>query len=322
MTDVGNEHASLRANDHGALSRQPVAFQELGDVGSGTSAAVVPGDGEGVAVGIRSLWKEVTDLGVESPVVVVGLGALRTKGDGVGEAQRLEDGVVDVAAHVPEGARAVVQALAPLAGMVVALDVVGEGRRPDPGVPIQSLGHGILPIGLWVGVSPALVAEGVPLLHFADHPVVHELHRGTVLGRGMNLDSHLGVKFVFLCVFGQGAGLENIVRERLLAIDVQAHAHGRHRHRGVHVVGYGDVCGVEVLALLLQHFPPVCINLGIAKPLLNLSASARVDLHDRSDGDLRVGGNGAEVRARHAAAAEAGVSHGFARGLLCPRGLG
>ena len=42
------------------------------------------------------------DLGVEAPVVVVGLGSFGSEGDGVGEAEGLEDGVVDVATHISE----------------------------------------------------------------------------------------------------------------------------------------------------------------------------------------------------------------------------
>ena len=112
------------------------------------------------------------NFGVEAPVVVVWHGSFGAEGDRVGETESLEDGVIDMAPHVPKCARTIVQAFTPLARVVVTLDELCIGSRPDPVVPVESFGDGILSVGFWVGVPPALVAEGVSFLYLAYNSIV------------------------------------------------------------------------------------------------------------------------------------------------------
>ena len=57
-------------------------------------------------------------------------------------------------------------------------------------------------------------------------------------------------------------GLVDVVRQRLLAIDVLAGPHGRHGDHRMRVVGRGDHHAVDVL-LLVEHLAVVGVELGL-----------------------------------------------------------
>ena len=82
--------------------------------------AVVPGHADGLALGVARAGEDVVDDGVVRPVVPARRRAFGADGDRRGQGERGEDRVEDVAAHVAERAGAEVEALAPVAGMVVA----------------------------------------------------------------------------------------------------------------------------------------------------------------------------------------------------------
>ena len=67
---------------------------------------------------------------------------------------------------------------------------------------------------------------------------------------------------MFLGRLGHQSGFPNRMRQRLLAIDMLAHPHGRHRRVAMSMVGRGNGDRVEVL-LLLQHHAKIAIQPGL-----------------------------------------------------------
>ena len=98
------------------------------------------------------------------------------------------------------------------------------------------------------------------------------------------------------------AGLLDRVGHRLLDIDVLPGAEGRHRDRGVHVVGRGDHHRVDVLPLVQEH-PIVAELLGLREGLEGARRLVRVDV---AQGDDVLGGHVADHAAALAADADPG----------------
>ena len=96
---------------------------------------------------------------IESPVVPVGFWPFGSEGDRVGQTKGFESRIVNVASHVAEGSRSIVQAFSPLTRVVVTLQIFGIGGGPDPCIPVQSFGNWVFPRRLGVGVSPSFAAE-------------------------------------------------------------------------------------------------------------------------------------------------------------------
>ena len=102
------------------------------------------------------------------------------------------------------------------------------------------------------------------LADLADGPVPDPLVEEAGALSGVALVPHLGDEVPLLRFLAQKAGLLDGVGERLLAEDVLAHLHGRHRYDGVIVVGHRDGDGVEV-PLLLEHPPEVAVLGGLCE---------------------------------------------------------
>ena len=66
------------------------------------------------------------------------------------------------------------------------------------------------------------------------------------------------------------ARLVDVVRQRLLAVDMVAELHRGHAHGRVHVVGRGDVDRVQPF-LFVEHLAPVLVNFGVWETLLHLT---------------------------------------------------
>ena len=102
------------------------------------------------------------------------------------------------------------------------------------------------------------------LLDLADRPALNQLDGHAVLDRGMDLDAHLRDDLRLAGGGGHLPGLVDLVRQRLLAVDVLAAEDRRHGDGGVHVVGRGDVDGVDAAGQLVQQFRQsvYCLALG------------------------------------------------------------
>src|SRR5437867_11099846 len=98
---------------------------------------------------------------------------------------------------------------------------VGPLRRgTEPQVPIGTGGRGRASRELAAAVSRG--DPDVAFGDFADRARFSELDDAAIVVAGVNLRPHLRDELLLLGQLGQRAGLENRMRERLLAIDVLA----------------------------------------------------------------------------------------------------
>ena len=102
------------------------------------------------------------------------------------------------------------------------------------------------------------IGPDVRLTHRADRAVVEPLGHQPVALEGHSLVSHLRGDLVLARGLGQGAGLVDRARERLLAVDVLSPLDGRHRDDRVIVVRRAHDDGVDPL-LLVEHFAEVFV---------------------------------------------------------------
>jgi hypothetical protein len=195
-----------------------------------------------------------------------------------GKVQRLEDGRELVAAHVAQRPRAEVAPVAPSPGMVGGM-VRALGRRTQPEVPVQSIGHG-RHLRQHSAPSRLLPERGAHRdVDFGDRPehAVEDIllhHPGFF--RRLALVAQLGGRARALRRFGDLAGFGDRVGERLLAIDVLAPAESRQRHHGVAVVGRGHHHRVHVL--LIEQFAVIAIGAATS-----VAAPLAIDVADGGD---------------------------------------
>ncbi len=305
---MGEDHDAFGADEDGALAGDFLGVADLGeDVGGRAFVAVVPDYFHSLAIGVLGAGEDVVDDGAEAPVVRGGGGAFGADAEGRGDADGFEDGVVDVAAHVAEGAGAEVEAFAPVAGMIVAAADEGAfGGDTEPEVPVEIRGHGIDAVGAGGGVAPGFVGPGVDFFDLADDAVLDHTHGEAVFGAGVDLDAHLSDELVVAGDFGEAAGFVDVVGEGFLAVHMFAQLEAGHADGGVHVVGRGDVDGVEVF-LFVEEFAPVLVNLEVGIFLFQALGAGEVHVGDGDEFHVGLAGDGAEVRAGHATGAEAGV---------------
>ncbi len=152
------------------------------------------------------------------------------------------------------------------------------GRRAQPEVPVQSCRHGrrfLRTPGPLAG--PPRMAEGiirqaapgVDLGDLADGAIPNPLANKASPFRRMSLDSHLGSHAGFFCQFGQHARFVDIVRQRLLAVNVLSSSHCFGGNNRVRMVRRGNHNSVDI-ALLVQHLPKIGIDLRFRIPLERL----------------------------------------------------
>src|SRR5436305_8340274 len=155
-----------------------------------------------------------------------------------------------MASHVAKGASAVIDPASPFEWLIVW--VIGALRgRPKKEIPMNVRGNrrrGSWPVHA-LGPDRA-IAPDMNLMNRADSPALDYFDRPTQPAFGASLVSHLRRNFVF----GRGLAHEprfiNRVRERLLAIDMFAHAHRHNTRGGMMMVRSRDDHRIHVLHLL------------------------------------------------------------------------
>ena len=120
------------------------------------------------------------------PVMAGRRRTFRAHGDRRGQFERRENRIVDVAAHVAERGRAEIDPLAPVARMIVAIEIRPRLRDAQPQVPVERRRHGVGAIGHRLGVAPFLFAPGVDLLHLADGAALDQRGRREVFAAGVD----------------------------------------------------------------------------------------------------------------------------------------
>ena len=197
-----------------------------------------------------------------------------------------------MATEVTHGAATEVHPVAPFERMVDVRRELAGLRGAEPEVPIHASGHGARSgRGGHVGVTIAGI--GVPGVHgedFADATGLDELHAGAVFFRGVNLVTHLGPHLGFRGLQAKLTRLPDGVRERLLAVDVLAHAHGDHGRQRMHVVGRRNGHGVEAVTEPGEHLAPVAVMRHAGVLLINLGEAASIDVAEADEMGLGVRG--------------------------------
>ena len=147
--------------------------------------------------------EDVFDAGIDGPTVVVGGGSFGADADRGGKGKCGEDRVVDVAAHVAEGAGAEVEPFTPVTRVIPTVaDERAHGGYADPLIPIEAFGDGIGALGHGTGVTPFFTAPGMDLGDLADAQLLDSLDGGLVFAGAMDLNAHLGHQSLAPCHFG------------------------------------------------------------------------------------------------------------------------
>ena len=122
---------------------------------AGALIAVVPGYIDRFAGGVFGAGIDVMDLGVDVPAVraLHRCGAFAADTERRGEADGTVHGIINMAAHIAKRTGAVVEAFAPVAGVVIAADVMFFGATPHQASQSSPAGNLSLRSGRWA-VSP------------------------------------------------------------------------------------------------------------------------------------------------------------------------
>lgn len=309
--DMGLDDGPVGADENGPLVRQFFVAEERDHVLRGALIAIIPSDFDGLVGGVLRSGEHVFDLRIDGPAPLVRGGTDAFDREGRGEFEGVENWVVDVASHVPEGPSAEVQALAPVAGVVCAVDVRAFCGDSEPEVPRETVGNGVRVGGFWCAVAPFFAAPRVHLLDLPDDTRAHDNGAGTVGGIGVHLDSHLRDQFPFAGILCEFPDLVDVLCQRLLEVAMETELHGGHRLRTVHVVGGADAHGIEVFGLLLEHLAPVlvkaCVGAVGAFPEALGSACVHVSCCDEVYGGVR--DDGGDVGSSHSSCTEACVAN-------------
>src|SRR5690606_32231441 len=95
--------------------------------------------------------------------------------------------------------------------------------------------------------------------------------------------------------FSEYARLVDVVCEWLLNIDVLAELHGSERLHGVVVVRRRDRHGVDVLVLLVKHFPEVLVVFGLREVFYRTCCTTVIDVAKEGDLGLSTLGKASDV---------------------------
>ena len=118
-------------------------------------------------------------------------------------------------------------------------------------------------------------------LDLANGAGLHQQRRHAVEARGVNLDAHLRHDALEPRILRQLPRFVEVVRQRLLAIDVLAQLQRAHGDRRVHVVGGRDVHRIELLAFLIEQLAPVLVDSGAGEVLPQLRGAVQIHLRHR-----------------------------------------
>ena len=149
---------------------------------------------------------------------------------------------------------------------------------------------------------PRPADPAVDVADLPDRPPLHELDNAPVVGVGMDLRPHLRGDAGLFGRLGDNARLADVVRQRLLAVDVLFLAKRRQRREGVGVLGGADDDSVVLRRLERLVEPPVVAE-ALGAGGLAESASERLGV-DVTDGHHLLAEDGVEVAAATAAATD------------------
>jgi hypothetical protein len=104
------------------------------------------------------------------------------------------------------------------------------------------------------------------------------------------------------------ARLEDVMRERLLAVAMFAQSHRGVRDGPVHVVGHGHIDGINLPGLPLKQLPPVAIDTHARKSGTQFPDATQIHFRHRHELHPGVARQGLDITPRHASSTDAGMS--------------
>ena len=193
--------------------------------------------------------------------------------------------------HVSHGPTSVVVPSPPIPGMEMALRERTLGCRTEPQIPIQRFGNWRwFRIGAFV--PPRLIAPRVGFTNLSNDPALDQLHRGPVRACGMDLRSHLRDKFCFFRDQAKLSRFVDVVRQRLLAINVLAMVHRGHGRCRMRVIRCGNMNRIDLVGHLIKHLAKVGEPLRLGMLFTGCSQIVCIDIAERDDVDFGVGAEG------------------------------
>ena len=190
--------------------------------------------------------------------------------------------------------------------MVEALHVRTVLRNAKPQVPIDVIRHDINLVRTTRGAAtPRLADPEMRFVHLADHAATQRRNRCAVGTVTVDLRTHLRDDASLRRQIRHLAALIQIVRDRLLTIDVLAKTHRGQRNRTMHMVGCRDNDGIDVLAHRVEHLAIVRERLGACILLGRVAKVVGVDVAQRGDVHVLAAGGRVEIAAPHTANADA-----------------
>ena len=186
-----------------------------------TLAAVAPENLE-VAISEGSARELVFHLLVARPVVFIGNGGLGTDPFRDGETKSPVHGVKDMTAHVAQGSRSKALSLSPVLGVVVLFQVGTFLPYPEPSIPVESIGNGILANRKRILVAPAFSGEDPGFRYFPNQFAANQVNSLPVVEARCSLCAHLDNDFVPTCGFLHGPAFPDGLGQRFLYVNVLA----------------------------------------------------------------------------------------------------
>ena len=243
---------------------------------------VVPGHRHRLFRRKQRARKHVANQRIQRPALPVRCRPLTPHRQGRPQLQRSEDGVQNVAAHVPKCRGPEIQPLAPVARVVHVFDEWPRRRHAQPVVPVQTGRYHVRPgfrhDGQPLTVAPLLLTPRVDFFHLPDYTALNHPNGRLILAPRMNLNPHLRGQLLLSRHLHQGAYFMDVMRQRLLHIHGQARTHGTDGERCVHMIRRAHTGGIQLAALFVQHLPPVPVQTRPGILLLHTFQPVRIHL--------------------------------------------
>src|SRR6185437_14314897 len=225
---------------------------------------------------------------------------------GVIEVEHLEGRSDDMATHVTQCSGTIIPPAAPVKRNEV-VDVIFLRRRTEPKVPVQFRWNGGAGGGPLNALRPHRpVRKAKDLRDVADDTGTIPVDQQPNPVTGSSLVAHLGHDLIPGSRFGEHPDLIDIMRQRLLNVDVLTQLHGRHADNGVHMVGRRNGHRVDVFMLLFKHFAVILVTFGLREFLYCIRGATVVYVAENSDIGLSGTKEIIDIRLPFAADADAG----------------
>ena len=194
----------------------------------------------------------------------------RLHGERRSDVQGVKREIVPMAAEIAHRAVAEIPPAIPLRSGDVHRMKRPRGRGAEPQIPVQSRRHRhrffrplrdehdvLVPRRRFLGLkAPRAIHPDVNFAHGTNRATLYELLDAAVVVGRMTLVAHLRGEFQLRCGFANQPRFRDVIRERLLAIDMLPGLQRQHRRKHVRVLTRADDDSVELFRVV-EHLPEV-----------------------------------------------------------------